>query len=396
MSRWPMVAIGEVADPVVRSEAPMPGVTYRQVGVRLWGEGAYERESIDGAETKYKTLSRVEAGDIIVNKIWARNGSVSVVTPSLEGCLCSGEFPLFRPRLKRLDPQWFYWITKTRWFWEACDRQSRGTSGKNRLRPQRFLEIAIPLAPVEEQQQVVEKLDRLAHETARVIALRLRADADLLALRRVMYARAEQDALRQGARAPLSSVIDSHDSGWSPQCEEDSAPPDSWGVLKTTCVQWDGFRARANKALRPALVPRPELAVHMGDVLITRAGPVNRVGVACVVPAEHPRMMLSDKIVRLVPVPDIDPDFIVAMLGAPTAQAYLRQSKTGLAASQVNISRSRLLALRVPLPALDVQRRIAELLRQSLSAMNRCAQQRAEGMPAADAVTRAALRLAFD
>ena len=98
MSRWPMVAIGEVADSVDRSEAPLPGVAYRQVGVHLWGEGAYERESMDGADTKYKTLNCVKAGDIIVNKIWARNGSVSVVTPALGGCFCSGEFPLFRPR----------------------------------------------------------------------------------------------------------------------------------------------------------------------------------------------------------------------------------------------------------------------------------------------------------
>jgi type I restriction enzyme, S subunit len=396
VSRWPMVAIGEVADPVDRSEVPLAGVTYRQVGVRLWGVGAYERASIEGDETKYKTLNRVEAGDIIVNKIWARNGSVSVVTPSLEGCFCSGEFPLFRPRPGRLDPQWFYWITKARWFWEACDRQSRGTSGKNRLRPQRFLEIAIPLAPIEEQRRVVEKLNRLATRAAMVRTAQLRADADSLALRRVLYAKAEREASRRGARVPLSSLIASHDSGWSPQCEDDPASPGLWGVLKTTCVQWDGFRAGANKALRLALAPRPELAVRRADILITRAGPLNRVGVACVVPEDHACLMLSDKIVRMVPAPDVDPDFIVAMLGAPGAQEYFRQSKTGLAASQVNISRARLLTLEVPLPALHEQRRLAKALLRSLSALDRCTQKRHEGTPVVAAFERAMLRIAFD
>jgi len=74
---WPEIPIGDVCMPAERWEAPVPGVEYRQVGVRLWGEGAYEREPIDGGGTKYRLLNRVQPGDIIVNKIWARNGSVT-------------------------------------------------------------------------------------------------------------------------------------------------------------------------------------------------------------------------------------------------------------------------------------------------------------------------------
>ena len=61
------VPLNKIVIPVDRSEAPLPGKMYRQLGVRLWGQGAYERESIDGIQTNYKTLSRVEANDIVVN-----------------------------------------------------------------------------------------------------------------------------------------------------------------------------------------------------------------------------------------------------------------------------------------------------------------------------------------
>jgi len=115
--------------------------SYHQVGVKLWGVGAYEREPVDGGDTRYKTLSRVEANDIIVNKIWARNGSVAVIPTNLAGCYVSGEFPTFIPVTDKLDPRWFHWITKMRFFWDQCDVKSRGTSGKNRIRPERFLEI---------------------------------------------------------------------------------------------------------------------------------------------------------------------------------------------------------------------------------------------------------------
>lgn len=158
---WRRIPIGEVAPPIQRPEPPIPGRRYRQVGVRLWGEGAYERETLDGSATQYSALHRVEANDIIVNKIWARHGSVSVVEPELEGCYCSGEFPLYKPNPIELAPRWFYWITKTRWFWNACENASRGTTGKSRIRPEAFAAIEIPLPDHAEQDRLVAKLDCL-------------------------------------------------------------------------------------------------------------------------------------------------------------------------------------------------------------------------------------------
>ena len=97
MSLFSSVPLSHIVASIERPEAPIIGQTYRQVGVRLWGQGAYERESMDGGDTQYKTLNRVELGDIIVNKIWARNGSVSVIWEDTAGCYASGEFPLFVP-----------------------------------------------------------------------------------------------------------------------------------------------------------------------------------------------------------------------------------------------------------------------------------------------------------
>ncbi len=172
--RWRESLIGDLCRTVDRWEEPVPGVEYRQIGVRLWGNGAYEREPLDGADTKYAKLNCVRTGDIIVNKIWARNGSVSVVDGKLDGCYCSGEFPLFEPLPEKLESRWFYLITKTRRFWDCCDVQSRGTSGKNRIRPERFLEIPIPLPPLPEQRRIVAKVEELATKIAESQSIRQR------------------------------------------------------------------------------------------------------------------------------------------------------------------------------------------------------------------------------
>ncbi len=182
MTKWPMVRLERLVIPIERPEIPAPGISYRQIGVKLWGEGAYQRETIDGGATKYKTFSRVEADDIIVNKIWARNGSVALVPTSLAGSYVSSEFPTFIPIREKLEPRWFHWICKTKFFWDQCNDKSRGTSGKNRIRPERFLEIEIPRPPLPEQRRIVAHIAALAAkiEEARELNAKKAKDLDHL------------------------------------------------------------------------------------------------------------------------------------------------------------------------------------------------------------------------
>jgi type I restriction enzyme S subunit len=172
MSKWRTVELREVVARAVRPEAPMSGTTYRQIGVKLWGEGAYERETMDGSQTKYAELFRADAGDIIVNKIWARNGSVAVVPQALAGCFGSGEFPMFTPRPGLLESRWMHWLTKTPAFWEQCDVKSQGTSGKNRIKPEQFLSVEIPLPSLAEQRRVVARIEKLASQIHEARTLR--------------------------------------------------------------------------------------------------------------------------------------------------------------------------------------------------------------------------------
>lgn len=199
---WRQLPIGAVANSVSRGEAPIPGKTYRQVGVRLWGQGAYERQSVDGGETKYATLYRVERGDVVVNKIWARNGSVAVVPAALSGCFVSSEFPTFVPRPGEATPEWFHWLTRTRGFWEKCDEKSRGTSGKNRIKPERFLEITIPLPSLGEQRRIVGRIEEIGGKIEEARALRRAAEAETSALLSAAFEQTVDGCERQ----PMSEV----------------------------------------------------------------------------------------------------------------------------------------------------------------------------------------------
>ena len=199
---WPVVPLHKVARYVRRPEVPQPGTQYRQIGVRLWGQGAYERGAIDGSETKYSTLYRIHENDIIVNKIWARNGSISVVDRSLHGTVGSPEFPTYEIDESALLPGWFAWYTKHPDLWKQCEMLSRGTSGQNRLNPIRFLSVQLPLPSITDQRRIVAKLDVIACHRERHTNHVKTADHDT----HVMLSNAFRKIVDGASRLPMARV----------------------------------------------------------------------------------------------------------------------------------------------------------------------------------------------
>lgn len=363
MSKWPTMPLAAVVSSVERPEIPIPGKPYRQVGVRLWGEGAYERELLDGGETKYRTLSRVEADDIVVNKIWARNGSVAVVSNKLAGSYVSGEFPTFRPAAGKLEPRWFHWLTKTPTFWEQCDAKSRGTSGKNRIRPERFLEIEIPLPPLPEQRRIVARIEALAVKIEEVRVLR---EQSALVLE-LLLARASSEILDDSrwVHERLETVLaEPPRNGLSPQPEVES---NGRPMLRINSVSSSPSRFVDLSAYKTVEVPDDVVepfVLREDDVFIVRYnGDIDRVAKAAIFKGENRTMVVyPDKLMRLrADRRKMVPDFLVYALGSRRVRAQIEElGKT--TAGQIGVSGADAKAFVIPVPPLDDQRGIVEHL----------------------------------
>ena len=69
--------------------------------------------------------------------------------------------------------------------------------------------------------------------------------------------------------------------------------------------------------------------------------------------------MISDNIIRFHPVDiGVDGQYITLCLNTGATAAYLERAKSGMAASQVNISQEKLRLAAIPMPPLALQRRI--------------------------------------
>jgi type I restriction enzyme, S subunit len=358
MSGWPFVPLAWIIKPIERAEVPVTGNSYRQVGVKLWGVGAYEREAIDGGGTRYKTLSRVEANDIIVNKIWARNGSVAVVPANLAGCYVSGEFPTFTPIPDKLDPRWFHWITKTRFFWDQCDAKSRGTSGKNRIRPERFLEIEIPLPPLPEQRRIVAWIEELAAKINEARGLRQKAAREAETLMTSQLRAAYSLERKQYGSTRLEQLITEAGYGTSEKCsperDEGSVP-----VLRIPNVASERINLDDLKFAPLSVRDRQRLYLTKGDILIVRTnGSRDLVGRSAVVDDLPEPMAFASYMIRL--------RFDSSTVMPTYAQRMLRHLRISgqlfdfarTTAGQYNVSLGRLQAAEIPLPPLAQQHHI--------------------------------------
>ncbi|MDB9448532.1 restriction endonuclease subunit S [Dolichospermum circinale] len=165
---------------------------------------------------------------------------------------------------------------------------------------------------------------------------------------------------KQWELVSLNQIIALMDSGWSPACKNHPTLDKSkWGVLKTTAVQPLVYKEEEHKELPEHLEPRPDYEVQVGDLLITRAGPKNRVGICCLVKKTRPKLMISDKIIRFhLFEPFIFPDFIVLILNTGFSQSFIETQKSGMAESQMNISQAKLRMTPIPLPPFNEQKRI--------------------------------------
>lgn len=344
---WPEVELSAVAKPIARLEAPTPGTTYRQLGVRLWGGGAYERESIDGAGTQYKQLLRVAESDIVVNKIWARNGSVAVVPRELNGCYGSPEFPTFEINADRLLPRWFHWLTKSPDIWRQCDQKSRGTSGKNRLRPERFLQIKIPLPALKRQQELVDQLDALAD--------------------RVAQQKQECDVFDRELNALLSAAFARITSGVPYRPMSDLAP------LLRRPVQIEPERSYPELGVRSfgrGVFHKPHLigseitweklfSVEQGDIVISNIKAWE--GAIAVAGADDHGRVASHRYLTCVANSLASPHFLAFYLLTPEGLEKIRAASPGSADRNRTLGMEALMAITAPVPAIETQR-VFELL----------------------------------
>lgn len=318
--------------------------------------------------------SYFENGDIAFAKVTPcfENGKGALLH-SLVGAVGFGttELTVLRPKVG-VDARFLNYIVRSDRFRAFGAGAMTGAGGLKRV-PDEFTRNFETVWPdIAEQQVIATHLDR---ETARIDALvtkKIRFIELLREKRQALITHAVTKGLDPTAKMKDSGLewlgdvpmhwkmtfvkraVTSIEQGWSPECESRPAEDDEWAVLKVGCVNGGIFRPSENKALPPALMPRPELSLCKGDVLVSRANTRELVGGCAVVPHDFPRLILCDKLYRLKANNKVTNEFLAALI-AVYGRREVEVEATGASSSMVNIAQSVILNLAIGLPPIHEQ-----------------------------------------
>ena len=364
---------------------PMLSVTIKRGVIRQQDllEDSFNKDISNVDKSAYKV---VRPGDIAYNKMRAWQGAIGV--SPYQG-IVSPAYVIERPRTEA-SPYYFHYLLRTPAFSKEAERCSYGiASDMWSLRPEHFKTIYVCVPPPSEQTAIVRFLNHVDRRIRRYIRAKQKLIALLEEQKQAIIHQAVTGQIDVRTSRPypaykpsgvdwlgvvpahwevrrLKSLLRRIDQGVSPQAENYLADGAAWGVLKAGCVNRGVFKENEHKRLPANFSFDPNLAVAVGDVLVSRAsGSPHLVGSVGRVPFLKFKLILSDKTFRPVFNQDVDPDFTVLAMNSFYYRQQVEGAASGAEGLANNLPLSSLKAFIFVIPPSEEQRKIIGYLRNS-------------------------------
>jgi type I restriction enzyme S subunit len=249
-----------------------------------------------------------------------------------------------------------------------------------------FAEVPLPLVPVEEQAAIARFLDWANGRLERAIRAKRKVIALLNEQKQAIIHRAVTrgldpsvplkssgipwlgDVPRHWELRRLRTLVHRIEQGVSPQATGFLAEGDSWGVLKSGCVNHGVFRQTEHKQLATAFAIDPGIVVKVGDVLISRAcGSPRLVGSVGMVEALDYKLILSDKTFRAVFKPSVNREFMAYAMNSSYYRQQVEQAISGAEGMANNLPLSELRSFILAVPPIAEAEAIAASVKSELA-----------------------------
>ena len=150
--KYSFVRIGEFLKRNKEQVQIEDGVLYKRPTIRINGNGISLRDEVDGKNIGTKNQFRIYKDQFLLSKIDARNGAFGVVPQELDKGIITGNFWTFDVDYTLINPHYLTLLTGTKEFQELCQTASVGTTNRNYLQEDLFLNFEIPLPKLTEQE----------------------------------------------------------------------------------------------------------------------------------------------------------------------------------------------------------------------------------------------------
>lgn len=221
----------------------------------------------------------------------------------------------------------------------------------------------IPLPPIEEQKKTAEILDKASN----LISLRKKQIEKFDLLVKSRFVEMFGDPMTNPGNwktVELAQCLNSIENGKSFNCDNYSRINENPAVLKLSAVTYGIYKSEENKNLPDKNLFLDKAEVKNGDLLFTRKNTYDLVGMCAYVFYTPPRLMMPDLIFRLNTKDNCNKIYLWQLINLDLFRDNIKSLASGSSGSMPNISKQRLLKLRIPLPPLELQNKFADFVQQ--------------------------------
>lgn len=369
---WETVYLNEVCDvnPIYRIKE---GELCSFIDMASLSEGSPKPRNIDIREYEKRSGSKFKNGDVLFARITpcTENGKTALVQGlTTEHGFGSTEFIVLSPKGK-LDSKFLYYLVKDGKIRNRAIARMVGSTGRQRV-PNEFFrdELEITLPPLKEQRKIaaiLTSVDDAIEKTEAVINQTEVVKKGLM-----------QRLLTKGIghtkfkKVEIGEIPDDWSIGTLKEfCEHitKGATPTTYGFnwtetgirfLRSECVKESGLTFEgANYISEEAHESMKRSVIRGGDLLVSITGNIGR---GCIYPERYPEANINQHIarVRVIKSDLLNPNFLLYYINSEPVRRHFYLIKTGQAYPQISLKQVQ--DLKIPLPTIDEQNKIASIL----------------------------------
>ena len=339
----------------VKRPIEVKAVDYKQITVKLYGKGTILRGITNGNNILTKRQFLAKEGDLIVSKIDARNGAFAIIGKELDDAIVSGDFPLYEIDNKIVNPEYLNFFLKYYNLKDFLSKSAKGTTNRQRIDPDDFLNLEIPLPSLPIQNDIIERLQK-----QEIILSGL--DNTLTSLKNGFIDQMifeNQDSIQN---VPLQKFTQKKQYGMTR-----TVMPEEKGTPYIRITDIDSF-GRINFEKLPEIKTNNNEILHYkvseGDLLIARTGAT--IGKCTVIGKIREDIVFASYLIRFILDKNkVEPKYVMYYLLSNKGQHEVlkRANRT----TNININADQLASIEIPIPkSLEEQRKIIKHVEEKI------------------------------
>jgi len=273
-------------------------------------------------------LYKANKGDLVTSKINVHQGAVAIAKKDL---VCSTHYQVYSINKNDVLPEYLVYILRTKNFLDQLN-ELKNKGIKNEQGADFYLNYMIPLPSIEEQKEIVDKLDkqRAIIEGVEVILKNWRINLT--------------DYIDKSELRPIGTAVVATKNGWSPVCKGNKQ-----AVLSISCLQNGVIDFNAIKYTDEDRADISNFFVEEDDFFYSRGNTKELVALAAIAKTPKDKIVFPDLLTRVkFNSQMILPEFAVLCFNSELGRKYFGNVPEGSSPTMVKVSQDYMMGFKVP------------------------------------------------